>query len=83
MYVLTFKSSMYFINITYVIIIMVIMHKEISSIELRQNLADVLNQVNYKNETFIITKNGKPTAALIDLETLNKLKDLQPDNTSS
>lgn len=50
------------------------MYKEISTNELRNNLGEILNQVNYKHETFIVCKGGKPFAAVIDLETLNQLK---------
>lgn len=50
----------------------------ISTNELRQRLADLINRVAYSNERTLITRHGRPVAALIsaaDLEALEALED--------
>lgn len=41
------------------------MSTEISYREFRENLADVLNRIEYRNETFDLTRRGKKVAALV------------------
>ncbi|MDB2613547.1 type II toxin-antitoxin system Phd/YefM family antitoxin [Chlamydiales bacterium] len=58
--------------------------QEISSKDLREKQADVLNQIAFKGAHYIITRHGKEAAALISLdefyllqETLEYLEDEQ------
>jgi len=49
-----------------------------SIVELRNNLAELLNKVQYGDERICITRNGKPIAAIIstdDLEYFEALED--------
>ena len=39
---------------------------EISAVTFRQNLGEMLNQVQYRNDAIVINKDGKPVAALVD-----------------
>lgn len=44
------------------------MHKRITAIKARQNLGELLEEVYYKNDHFIITRRNKAMAAVIPLE---------------
>ena len=46
---------------------------------LRQNLGELLNEVQYRRERILITKAGKPVAALIDVETFDKIRKLDEE----
>jgi prevent-host-death family protein len=39
---------------------------EASAVNFRQNLGEMLNQVQYRNDSIVINKDGKPVAALVD-----------------
>ncbi|WP_395828934.1 type II toxin-antitoxin system prevent-host-death family antitoxin [Elstera sp.] len=41
---------------------------EVSAVAFRQNLGEMLNQVQYRNDSILIKKDGKPVAALVDAE---------------
>ena len=50
------------------------MIKEVSAVYFRQNLGEMLNQVQYRNESIIINKDGKPVAALVDAELFARIR---------
>ena len=39
---------------------------ETSAVSFRQNLGEMLNQVQYRHDSVVINKDGKPVAALVD-----------------
>jgi prevent-host-death family protein len=39
---------------------------EVNAVQFRQNLGEMLNQVQYRNDSIVINKDGKPVAALVD-----------------
>jgi prevent-host-death family protein len=39
---------------------------EVSAVNFRQNLGEMLNQVQYRNDSIVVNKDGKPIAALVD-----------------
>jgi prevent-host-death family protein len=39
---------------------------EVSAVNFRQNLGEMLNQVQYRNDSILENKDGKPVAALVD-----------------
>jgi len=39
---------------------------EVSAVNFRQNLGEMLNQVQYRNDSIVVNKDGKPVAALVD-----------------
>lgn len=39
---------------------------EVNAVNFRQNLGEMLNQVQYRNDSIVIQKDGKPVAALVD-----------------
>jgi len=45
----------------------------------RQNLGELLNEVQYRRDRILITKAGKPVAALVDIETFERLRKLDEE----
>ena len=43
------------------------MIREVSAVKVRQNLGEMLNEVQYKRDSVVILKDGKPVAALVDI----------------
>ena len=50
------------------------MIRESSAVAARQNLGDLLNQVQYRNDAVLITKDGKPVAALVDVALFERIR---------
>ena len=42
------------------------MINEVSAVNFRQNLGEMLNQVQYRGDSIVVSKDGKPVAALVD-----------------
>ena len=53
------------------------MIRESSAVSARQNLGDLLNQVQYRNDTVLITKDGKAVAALVDVALFERIRRLR------
>jgi prevent-host-death family protein len=47
---------------------------EISAVNFRQNLGEMLNQVQYRNDSIVINKDGKPVAALVDADLFARIR---------
>lgn len=50
---------------------------ETSAVKFRQNLGDMLNQVQYRHDSVLINKDGKPVAALIDARLFERIRRMQ------
>ena len=50
---------------------------ETSAVSFRQNLGEMLNQVQYRHDSVIINKDGKPVAALVDARLFNRIRRMQ------
>jgi prevent-host-death family protein len=50
---------------------------EVNAVNFRQNLGDMLNQVQYRNDSILIHKDGKPVAALVDAELFARIRRMQ------
>ena len=50
---------------------------EISAVKFRQNLGDMLNQVEYRHDSVVINKDGKPVAALVDAALFDRIRRMQ------
>ncbi len=48
-----------------------------SAVAFRQNLGEMLNQVQYRRDSVVITKDGKPVAALVDAQLFARMRALQ------
>lgn len=52
---------------------------EASAMKVRQNLGELINQVQYRHDTIAITKSDKPVAALINIELFERIKLMQKE----
>ena len=50
---------------------------EVNAVNFRQNLGEMLNQVQYRNDSIVISKDGKPVAALVDAELFARIRRMQ------
>lgn len=55
------------------------MIRETSAMTVRQKFGELLNEVQYRHNRVLITKSGKPVAALIDVELFDKLRRLDEE----
>jgi prevent-host-death family protein len=53
------------------------MIRETSAVVFRQNLGEMLNQVQYRHDSVLINRDGKPVAALIDAQLFERIRRLQ------
>lgn len=50
---------------------------ETSAVNFRQNLGEMLNQVQYRRDSVVIKKDGKPVAALVDARLFERIRRMQ------
>lgn len=50
---------------------------ETNAVAFRQNLGEMLNQVQYRHDSVIINKDGKPVAALVDARLFDRIRRMQ------
>jgi len=50
---------------------------EVSAVKFRQNLGEMLTQVQYRHDSVLISKDGKPVAALIDAGMFQRIRRMQ------
>jgi prevent-host-death family protein len=50
------------------------MIREAPAMTVRQNLGELLNEVQYRQDSILITKGGKPVAALVDIMLFDKIR---------
>lgn len=50
---------------------------ETSAVSFRQNLGEMLNQVQYRHDSVVINKDGKPVAALVDARLFARIRRMQ------
>jgi prevent-host-death family protein len=50
---------------------------EVSAVKFRQNLGEMLTQVQYRHDAVVISKDGKPVAALIDAGMFQRIRRMQ------
>ena len=50
------------------------MLREATAMNVRQNLGELLNGVQYRRDSIVITKAGKPVAALVDMATFERMR---------
>lgn len=54
-----------------------LMITETSAVNFRQNLGEMLNQVQYRHDSVVINKDGKPVAALVDARLFERIRRMQ------
>lgn len=50
--------------------------EEVAASDLRDRLTELMNRARYGGEQFILTTNGKPSAALVSMRDLERLRAL-------
>jgi prevent-host-death family protein len=50
---------------------------ETNAVNFRQNLGEMLNQVQYRHDSVIINTDGKPVAALVDARLFERIRRMQ------
>lgn len=55
----------------------VVMVTEISAVNFRQHLGEMLNQVQYRHDSVVINKDGKPVAVLVDARLFERMRRMQ------
>ncbi|TQE99203.1 MAG: type II toxin-antitoxin system Phd/YefM family antitoxin [Spiribacter salinus] len=50
---------------------------ETSAVKFRQNLGDMLNQVQYRHDSILINKDGRAVAALVDARLFERIRRMQ------
>ena len=50
---------------------------ETSAVTFRQNLGEMLSQVQYRHDSIVINKDGKPVAALVDAGLFARIRRMQ------
>ena len=50
---------------------------ETSAVSFRQNLGEMLNQVQHRHDSVVINKDGKPVAALVDARLFERIRRMQ------
>ena len=50
---------------------------QINAVSFRQNLGEMLNQVQYRRDSVLINKDGKPVAGLIDARRFERIRRMQ------
>lgn len=53
---------------------MIDMITQTTAVHFRQNLGEMLSQVQYRNDSIVISKDGKPVAALVDAELFARIR---------
>lgn len=55
------------------------MIREATAMTVRQNLGELLNEVQYRHDSVLITKGGKPVAAMVDVALFEKIRVMRDD----
>ncbi|WP_372719956.1 type II toxin-antitoxin system prevent-host-death family antitoxin [Immundisolibacter sp.] len=50
---------------------------ETTAVTFRQNLGDMLNRVQYRHDSIVVNKDGKPVAALVDAQLFARIRRMQ------
>jgi prevent-host-death family protein len=53
------------------------MRREATAMIVRQNLGELLNKVQYRGDSIVVTKDGKPVAALVDYPLYERIRRLR------
>jgi prevent-host-death family protein len=55
------------------------MVREAPAMTVRQNLGELLNEVQYRHDRVVITKAGKPVAAIVDMALFERISKLDSE----
>jgi prevent-host-death family protein len=55
------------------------MVRQAPAMTVRQNLGELLNEVQYRGDSVVITKGGKPVAAIVDIALYERIRSMRED----
>ncbi len=55
------------------------MIRKAPAMTVRQNLGELLNEVQYRGDSVVITKGGKPVAAIVDIALYERIRRMRED----
>jgi len=55
------------------------MIKEASAMKVRQQFGELINEVQYRHDSVVVTRAGKPVAAIVDIARFNKMRLLEEE----
>lgn len=55
------------------------MIREAPAMMVRKNLGELLNEVQYRGDSVVITKGGKPVAAIVDIALYERIRRMRED----
>ncbi len=55
------------------------MIREAPAMTVRKNFGELLNEVQYRRDSVLITRSGKPVAALVDVELFERIRLLETE----
>ena len=55
------------------------MIKEASAMKVRQQFGELINEVQYRHDSVVVTRAGKPVAAIVDIALFNKMRLLEEE----
>ncbi|WP_168058459.1 type II toxin-antitoxin system Phd/YefM family antitoxin [Candidatus Manganitrophus noduliformans] len=55
------------------------MIKEATATTVRRNLGDLIKRIQHRHDSILVTKAGKPVAAIVDIELFNKMRALESE----
>lgn len=55
------------------------MIREATAMDVRKNLGEILNEVQYRHDSIVITKGGKAVAAVVDVELFGKIRKMRAE----
>ena len=56
------------------------MAKEITALELRKRFGEIMEEVRYRKEPYIVKRNGRPMIVLLDIETYQTAQERQRED---
>lgn len=55
------------------------MIREATAMTVRQNLGELLNEVQYRQDSILVTKGGKPVAAIVDIALFERIRNMRAE----
>ncbi|MBL8382353.1 MAG: type II toxin-antitoxin system prevent-host-death family antitoxin [Burkholderiales bacterium] len=55
------------------------MIREATAMTVRQNLGELLNEVQYRQDAILVTKGGKPVAAIVDIALFERIRNMRAE----
>ena len=54
--------------------------KEITALALRQRFGEIMDQVRYRKQPYVVTRNGRPLIVLVDVEAWQALEEKRKED---